>query len=372
MRICHVVESGAGGVGNVVIDLVQRGIQAGDDVTVIYGTARTWPQFLDTLAKTEKVKLAATPMQRAVGLHDMRDGWKLWTALRRNGPFDVIHAHSSKAGALVRLLRPFFPKSVILYTPHAFITLAPGASPVYGWIEWLLGWFSDAIICLSAEEKQHAVARLHLPPRKLIVIPNGTDLNFPNDRAAARARMGTQDSDFIVGFVGRLEAQKNPERAVEAFAKAAAGRPHLRMAIVGHGSLQDALEQTISGLGLKDRIAFITDFSGRSLVAGFDCLLCSSDYEGFGLVILEALAAGVPVVMTPVGGSEAVLSGKTGHVTSEFTAAALAEGIVKIAACDTAQKTQMAAAAKNQAQKFSLESMAGKTRALYTELLEQK
>src|ERR1700722_7987378 len=135
MRICHVLEA-SGGVGNVVIDLARFGLAAGDDVTVIYAPNRATPNFVKAMASMPGLKPIALSMQRGVGPHDLIDFWKLYRGLRRAGPFDVIHLHSSKAGALGRAAGIFFPRAVKIYTPHAFMTLAPDASPVYGWIEW--------------------------------------------------------------------------------------------------------------------------------------------------------------------------------------------------------------------------------------------
>lgn len=107
MRICFIIEAGAAGAGNVVLDLARKLVEAGDDITVIYGTSRTWSSFVKTLTLLG-IRTIGCPMRREVGIHDVLDGYVLYRALRRIGPIDVVHAHSSKAGALVRLLRLFF------------------------------------------------------------------------------------------------------------------------------------------------------------------------------------------------------------------------------------------------------------------------
>ncbi|HEU0117562.1 MAG TPA: glycosyltransferase [Alphaproteobacteria bacterium] len=368
MRVCHVVEAG-GGVGNVVIDLARAGIEAGDDVTVVYAPHRQWPGFVENLKAIPGLKLVTTPMQREVGLHDVLDCIKLYRTLRRLGYFEVIHAHSSKAGALVRLLRVLFPKSVVIYTPHAFMTMAPDASPIYGWIERLLSHFCDAIICVSKQEKEHAL-KLGISPKLLHVIPNGVQTNYPANRLMARTRLGFAEDDFIVGFVGRLVPQKNPGRMVTAFFAAATQRPNLRLAIIGHGLLQPEVENALTVSGIRGKVKIFEDFNGRNFMPGFDCLLCSSDYESFGLVILEALAAGVPVVTTPVGiAEEAVVSGKTGYVTADFEPLPLAISILAIAALDPLARDEMFREARERAEVFSISRMSRETRSLYSQLL---
>ena len=372
MRVCHVVECG-GGVGNVIIDLVRAGVRAGDDITVIYGVDRAWPEFLETLRNLKSVKLVPSTMKRAVGAHDLVDAIRLYGQLKHNGPFDIIHAHSSKAGALVRIIRFFLPKSVLIYTPHAFMTMAPGASPIYGIIEKMLSPLNDAIICVSEQERQHALQMLHINEHLLHVIPNGIDIHYSANRAEARQKLGAKESDFLIGFVGRLEAQKDPLLAIDAFVKIAAQHPEAKLVMIGYGSLQFAVEQAIAAANLQSRVTIMQDLNGRALIAGFDCLLCSSSYESFGLVIIEALATGITVVTTPVGvAPDAVITGQTGTVTNDFTAISLATGLDDIMQINTSQRAQIAMACKAQANKFSLEKMFGATRELYTKLIVSK
>ena len=218
MRICHVIEL-AGGTSQVVLDLLRANVKAGDDATLIYSAERIEPRYTEEFAKLQgRVKFYVLPMQRKVGPHDLIDAFKLYRLIKKTGPYDVIHSHSSKGGALARLTGWLFPKTIQVYTPHAFMTMSPDASRVYGWIEWLLSWFSDAIVCVSAQEFRHARDDLKIAENKLHIIPNGVPFDYPADRAKARAQMGFGDADYIVGFVGRLVPQKNLQRLVEVFA----------------------------------------------------------------------------------------------------------------------------------------------------------
>src|SRR4029453_375770 len=103
MRVCHVLESAGGGTGQVVVDLVRAGIAAADEVTVIYAPDRAEASFVESLTRIEGVEVVELPMRRGIGAADVVAAWRLRRHLRRLGPFDVVHGHSSKAGALVRL-----------------------------------------------------------------------------------------------------------------------------------------------------------------------------------------------------------------------------------------------------------------------------
>jgi glycosyltransferase involved in cell wall biosynthesis len=371
VRVCHIIESAGGGSGQVLIDLATAQVNAGDDVTIVYAVQRAEPLFLAALSAIgPRVRVLPVPMRREISLHDLIALVRLYPLLRRAGPFDIVHSHSSKAGALARLAGLFLPQAIQIYTPHAFQTMAQDAPRHYAWIEWFLSWFCTAIICTSAHELQHARARLKIAARKLHVIPNGVKFEYPNNRKPVRARLGYSDKDYVVGFIGRLVPQKNPQRLANAFAIAASRLPYLRLAIVGDGPLRDEVDGALKSLSIANRTVILAGHSGRELIPSFDCLLCSSDYESFGLVIIEALAAGVPVVSTPVGiAHDAILPGKTGFISPDFRPESLASSIVELAALDAASRKVWGKAAAERAANFDVEKMSRRTRALYVELL---
>jgi glycosyltransferase involved in cell wall biosynthesis len=366
MRICHIIEAAGGGSGQVVIDLAREGLATGDDLTVIYAPNRAGPFFDKALSSMPGLRLVTTPMRREVGAHDLMDAWRLYRCMRRAGPFHVIHGHSAKAGALARISGLFFPKAIIVYTPHAFITMAPGVSCFYGAIEKILSLFCDAVIVVSDFEKEHALKCIGIDKRKVAVISNGVRTSGFSGRAAARRELGYQDHEFVFGFVGRISPQKNPLRLVEAFVLARQQRPDLKLAIVGEGPLRAAIEKTIIQRGLASQAHFFGGKNGRDIMAGFDGLLCSSDYEGFPIVFLEALAAGVPIVTTPVGGArESVVEGQTGFVADDFSGESLALAMLKLIALDSENRTRLTEQAREHAQLFRIETVAAEMRALY-------
>jgi glycosyltransferase involved in cell wall biosynthesis len=364
MRVCHVVEAAGGGVGAVVLDLACAGVAAGDSVTVVYAPARAMPAFMHDLAAINGVQVLTTPMQRSVGLHDAADGYALYQCLANAGPFDVIHAHSSKAGALVRLAGVFLPGAKV-YTPHAFMTMDPSASRIYGIIEWFLSFFGDAVVPVSANEARHAMS-LGIPASKLSVIPNGVHLAYPATRENARQALGYSENEIVLGAVGRFVPQKNPLRLISAFVPLAENHPELRLALIGDGPLQPEINTAIAKAGLTHAIRCFAGKRGRDVMPGLDALGCSSDYEGFAIVFLEALAAGVPIITTPVGGAEeAVLEGETGFLSPDFTTTNLTAAMKRFLVRGKEAWAAMRKKALQHAKNFDVSVMADKHRALY-------
>ena len=178
--------------------------------------------------------------------------------------------------------------------------------------------------------------------------------------------MGFADDAFLVGFVGRLTPQKNPYRLIEAFELIAQRHPNARLVIVGNGVLQSSIEDKLKQKNLTDRVRLFTNTNARDIMPGFDCLLCSSDYEAFSLIFLEALNAGVPIVTPPVGGAEqAIIPHRTGIITSDFSAHSLASGVCALAQRNDQARQEMSEHCRTHARLFDCRSMAQATRALY-------
>jgi glycosyltransferase involved in cell wall biosynthesis len=372
MRICHVIESSSGGSSQVVIDLLRRGIAAGDDQTLIYSPLRAEPRFIQSLQSLRgQVEIHTLDMQRIVGWRDIVAASRLLRLLRRLGPFDVVNSHSSKAGAIARMAGVLLPGVAQVYTPHAFITMAPGAPRVYALVEWLASWFCDAVVVGSRQELDHARDSLHISSSRLRLIPMGVDLGAPADRAAARRLLEAEESEFVVGFVGRLVAQKNPERLADVFAQVAAEAPNARFRVVGQGLLREELQGHLDRRGLRDRVRLLGGRDSRALMPGFDCLVCTSDYESYGLIFPESLAAGVPLVTPPVGvAQEAVIEGETGFLTS-FDAADIARAVLKLMALDAPTRARMAVRCREHARRFDFAETARRMRALYESVIRR-
>ncbi len=369
MRLCHVIETSSGGSAQVMADLIRGQIRQGDEVTLVYSPLRADSFFLAAIKEIPSLRVRTLPVRRAVGPRDMVSLWKLYKLLKEEGPFDIIHSHSSKAGALARLAGICLPGARQVYTPHAFITMTPGGSRLFGLIEKFLSRFCDAVVTVSPQEEKHALEYLGLDRKKVRMIPNGIRLAYPADRDAARALMGYVPHDFVIGFVGRLAAQKNPLRLVETFRILAAQRADMQLAIVGDGPLRHEVMMALARYRLTGRARFYAGFNARDLMPAFDALLGTSDYESYALIFPEALDAGVPIVTTPVGiADEAVVEGKTGYV-ADFLPENLAIAVMKLAGRSLDERRQIPAEAREHARRFGVERTIAETQALYRELL---
>jgi glycosyltransferase involved in cell wall biosynthesis len=192
------------------------------------------------------------------------------------------------------------------------------------------------------------------------------DLARQPGRAEARQALGLPQAVPIVGFVGRLHEVKNVPVIVRAMAEPALH--HARLAIVGDGPERQAVEALVRDLGLADRVFFTgyrTDLP--TVYAALDALVLASSTEGIATVQMEAVAAGVPLVSTPLGLAAEVFTPGQEYIRVERPEAALlAAGVA--AALEPERASRLRAAGHETIQRFSIEAQAAYLEALYTEL----
>ncbi|MDW3223634.1 MAG: glycosyltransferase family 4 protein [Paracoccaceae bacterium] len=364
LKIALVLETSGGGSGRHVLDLAQGLAEQGHAVTVIWSPVRAQEDFRLQLLSMKQVDNLPIAMHRPVGLHDFKSLQALATTLRAHGPFDVLHGHSSKAGALIRLLPRSIPGSRI-YTPHAFRTMDPTmgrmGALVYGTIERVLALRADHIIPVSSAEKAHGI-ELGIKAQKMTTVVNGATLPPGADRVAARAFMGLAADDFAVGFIGRLDPQKAPLRFVEAILLAARDAPNLRGMVIGDGNLRDAAEAKNTG----EVVRFLGWQDGPALFPGLDVFCMTSHFEAMPYTLIEALHAGVPIVTTAVGGvQETVQEGENGFVLpTDCDPSAIAERLTTLAANPDLRQA-FSARAQLLARERTIENMVRETLAVY-------
>jgi glycosyltransferase involved in cell wall biosynthesis len=378
MRIVLAAEPTGGGVIRHVLDLAEGLPRRGFRVLLVHARRGIDPSFAERLERRGEFgfETASVEVRRAPGGHDFAATVALRRAISDFGGADVLHGHSSKAGALARLGRWSRARRVV-YTPHAWYTQNPelgaAARGAYQLIERALATVTDRIISVSRDEAEHAVA-LGIGRRKLVLIENGIETWTPErvarTRAATRARLGIAPDDVVVGFLGRLAPQKAPDVALHVFRRVLDGRPATRVVLAGDGPEADRVCALIGELGLGDRVVALPVASGPDVIPAFDLFLMTSRYEGFPYVLLEALAAGCAIVSTRVGGvADCVVDGVNGSVVDSLDPDPIARAVLAIVD-DPERLTAMRVQARERAALFSIDRMLDRTADLYRSLHE--
>jgi glycosyltransferase involved in cell wall biosynthesis len=279
---------------------------------------------------------------------------------------DLVHGHSSKAGFLVRLAaKSAGRRSRCVFTPHGWSFWAADGleARLYLALERRAARWCRTIVGVSAHERDAGLASGVGKPGQYRVIPNGVDVDrFHGERRPVAGR---------IVMLGRLAPPKRPELVVRALARVRERRPDAELWLVGDGPLRGEVEALAGSLGLAGAV----HVTGRrddvpQVLADAYCAVLASDYEGMPLSVLEAMAAGLPVVATSFGGLDEVIDdGETGFVVERGSVEALAAALGRLLA-DPALSGRIGAAGRRRAEeRFSVRRMVAETAALYDEVL---
>jgi glycosyltransferase involved in cell wall biosynthesis len=248
-------------------------------------------------------------------LADVRAFWELCQAMRRFRPH-VVHTHTAKAGVLGRLAARLSGVPVVVHTYHGHVLrsyFGPLATAFFRGLERLLGRSTDALVAVSDSVKEDLVGLGVADADKIRVVPLGlelTSLTGTLPRRALRAESGVPEDAPLVGIVGRLAPIKDVPTFLAAAARVRASAPETRFAVVGDGEERHALEAEARRRGLEGAVHFHGWHRDMARVYGdLDVVVNCSRNEGTPVALIEALAAGRPVVATAVGGTPDLLAG---------------------------------------------------------------
>lgn len=298
-----------------------------------------------------------------------------WLSDRR---IDILHTHSFRPNLYGRmagaLCRPGGLRIVSHY--HNEYDEKWRAEPAAALLEARLTGVTDAMIAVSPAVRDHIATVTGTPGDRIAVIENGVDLaRFGGaDRVAGRRMLGLSEGEFAVGVVGRICRQKGQDIALEAI-REVSDLPNLRLVVVGNREderMARDLEQGIEAAGLQSRVRLTGHMSDTApVMAALDLLLVPSRWEGFGLVLLEAMAAGTPIVATRVGGIPGVVGdSRAALVLAPEDPGALARAI-HLLARDSAVQGVMGNAGRKRARAFSWARSAERVAGVYAALQER-
>ena len=237
---------------------------------------------------------------------------------------DVVHAHSSKAGFVVRLAAALTGRrGRVLFTPNgwSFWVAAGVEGRVYTLLERLAAHWCRTIVAVSDQERTAGLTARVGRPDQYLVVPNGIDVQaFAVPRAPVPGR---------VLMLGRLAPPKRQDLLLHAAAAVRGDVPGLEVHLAGEGPLRHELERLAGDLGVVGAVRFLGSRSDvAALLAEAACVVLASDYEGSPLALAEAMAAGAPVVVSAVGGMpELVDDGASGLVVAPGSSEALAAAL---------------------------------------------
>lgn len=373
-RILCILENAGAGSGRHVLDLSRGLIERGHHVTLLFSRARLEGWFERELATIPHLVAATIDMRSGMGLSDLASLRAVRRYLQEHGPFDIVHGHSSKGGALVRL-GAVAGQAVRVYTPHALYTL--GCEPrslrrrFFALLERVLARRCEGIICVSAAERRHAI-ECGLPADKLFVVPNGLAPLPAVERAVVRSELGLGDEDVAIGFVGRLARQKAVHRLIGAFAAMRSEHDSARLVVVGDGPAGAAAKAQAQRAGVADAVVWTGAVPGQRMMGAFDIFACCSLYEAFPYVFLEAMARGLPIVSTRVGGVDEVLSpGVNGLLVEQDDPDSLARALLELVR-DGERRLAMGRESLRRAAAFDVDAMVDRTVQVYSHLLARR
>jgi glycosyltransferase involved in cell wall biosynthesis len=349
------------------VTVADRGLRAlGWDTLLAFGEVEPDEIEIDLAGvgvPVARVAGLARPVRPAA---DIRAAAGIARLIRRHRP-DVIHTHLSKAGLLGRSVAMATSRAVRVHTFHGTIFggyFGPRTSAAIARAERFLGSRTHAVIALSPRQREELLEHRIAPEPSIHVVPLGLPLEryaaagSGTARAAARRRLGVPPGAFAIVAVGRLVAIKRLDRLIDAFGILTAGMPGARLYLVGDGASRPALEARSAAAGLDHRVSFVGwSADAPDWYAAADVVALTSELEGTPLALIEAAAAGRPVVATDVGGvADVVRDGQTGFIVRADDVQRFAERLLQLGT-DPALRKAMSDAAPAAAGQYSAERL---------------
>lgn len=377
-RIAHIITRlSQGGAQENTFHTVHLADKARFEVDLISGPVDGSEGTIEPTIETAGINIIREPhLVRAPAPHRDYLALRGLTRKLKEGRYDLVHTHTSKAGFLGRLAAERAGIRHVVHTPHGNVFHGYFNGPItrlYVWMERHAARRTSRIIELTKGGIEEHLAEGIGQREQYRVVFSGID-TAPYDaaivrRAATRAALGIADDEILIGGVGRLEPVKGFNYFIDMARQLHEQIPSLCFALAGDGAEAEKLKHASDGLPIQ--------FLGRrndipDLMAAFDILVVPSINEGMGRVILEAGAAGVPVVASRVGGiPDVVDDGETGLLVAPRSPDELARAALALVHSPERRHLMGAAARAKIVPHYSLQHMVQRIEAIYEELLNE-
>ena len=305
LRIVHCFRSPVGGIFRHVRDLTEAQVADGHEVGIVCDstTGGAYEEKLfDEMAGMLKLGVRRTPMQRHIGPGDIASAWRTYTIIKELQP-DVLHGHGAKGGVYARLfgslLRVSRSRVARLYSPHGgslHYDETTMVGRIFFALEALMSRFTDHLLFVSDHERRTYRSKVGEPP-----IPNSLVYNGLRAAEFEPVAPRTDAADFL--YIGMMRDLKGPDLFIDALAgvEQQLGRP-LSAVMVGAGDDLPKYRAQVAASGLAGRITFHDPMRARDAFQLGRIIVVPSRAEAMPYIVLEALAAGMPMIATAVGG----------------------------------------------------------------------
>ena len=353
----------------------------GYDTTLVVGELARGEGSMAFVAESRGIKtVRLSSLSREIApLRDLVALLRLTRFIREQRP-RIVHTHTAKAGAIGRVaavLAGGEPKPIVIHTFHGHVLRGYfGPIRTFGFLtlERLLARVSTKLVAVSPEVRDELVSLGVAPSEKFAVVRLGVELAErvrDSDRAETRRQLGLPPERFVIGWVGRMTAVKRVDDAIEAFRILLDRGVDATLCLVGDGPDRDQLERRAKELGVIRHCLFLgyqEEMGGW--FAAFDAFALPSANEGTPVSVIEALAAGCPVVATRVGGvPDVVDDGRTGFLVDSGDTTALANRLEQLAADPDLRERFSRAGKESVASRYAVGRLVDDVDRLYRELL---
>jgi len=380
ISVMHVITRlTVGGSSENTVSIIEELQRFGYASTLVLGPQSEGPTVEDARRRGCRIAELDGMVREVSPARDVAAVLQLYRLFRRERPA-IVHTHTSKAGFVGRFAAWLAGVPAVIHQPHGHIFYGYWSRPrtaMFVALERVAAHWTDTMIALTPREIEEHLERGIGRAEQYAVVPSGVPTRALREgaasRAEARARLGLPADAYVVAGVGRFVPIMGFDLLVAALGELVAQVPNAHVVLIGDGVERGALQAQAAALGVTARLHIsgaVTDVVG--LLPAADVLAAPSRNEGMGRVLVEAMALGLPVVGTRVGGiGDVILDGECGLLVPPEDPGALAAALIELGQ-DAARRAKLSEGARPRAEDFSITVAAAAMRALYDSLARSR